>query len=99
MWTTAADLVTFGTGWSSLLPGDLAADALRPQAAEATGSGQVGLGWRLNTARGFATEIGTGPGGAASLIVRLGDSHAYVALTNRKVQVTPLNARVFLQSS
>ena len=43
LWTTAADLVTFGTGWSSLLPGDLAADALRPQAAEATGSGQVGL--------------------------------------------------------
>ena len=41
LWTTAANLVTFGTGWSSLLPRDLAADALRPQAAEATGSGQA----------------------------------------------------------
>jgi CubicO group peptidase (beta-lactamase class C family) len=99
LWTTAADLVRFGTGWSSLLPGDLAADALRPQAADASGPAQVGLGWRINTARGFAAEIGTGPGGAASLIVRPGDSHAYVALTNRKVQVTPLNVRVFLQSS
>jgi CubicO group peptidase (beta-lactamase class C family) len=99
VWTTAADLVTFGTGWSSLLPGDLAADAFRPQAADASGTGHVGLGWRLNTARGFAFETGNGPGGSASLIVRPGDSRAYVALTNRKVPVMPLNARVFLQSS
>ena len=99
LWTTAADLIAFGTGWSSLLPDDLAADAFRPHAADAAGTGQVGLGWRLNTARGFAFETGNGPGGSASLIVRPGDSRAYVALTNRKVPVAPLNARVFLQSS
>jgi Beta-lactamase len=99
LWTTAADLIAFGTGWSSLLPGDLAADAFRPHAAAEHGTKQVGLGWRLNSARGFACEIGNGPGGSSSLIVRPGDSRAYVALTNRKVQVMPLNARVFLQSS
>jgi CubicO group peptidase (beta-lactamase class C family) len=99
LWTTAGDLIKFGTGWSSLLPDGLAGEALRPQAAEAVGPGQVGLGWRLNAARGFAAETGNGPGGSASLMVRPSDAHAYVALTNRKVLVTPLNARVFLQSS
>jgi CubicO group peptidase (beta-lactamase class C family) len=99
LWTTAADLVTFGTGWSSLLPDGLAGEALRPHAAEETGPGQAGLGWRLNTARGFAYQVGTGPGGSSSLIVKTGVSRAYVALTNRKVNVTPLNVRVFLQDS
>jgi CubicO group peptidase (beta-lactamase class C family) len=99
LWTTAADLVKFGTGWSSLLPDGLAGEALRPQAAEETGPGQAGLGWRLNTARGYAYQVGNGPGGASSLIVRPGDSRAYIALTNRKVLVTALNVRVFLQGS
>jgi CubicO group peptidase (beta-lactamase class C family) len=100
LWTTAADLVRFGNGWSSLLSDDLAGEALTPQAAAAAADpGRVGLGWRLNTARGFAFETGNGPGGSASLIVRPGDSRAYVALTNRKVPVMPLNVRVFLQSS
>jgi hypothetical protein len=36
LWTTATDLVKFGTGWSSLLPDGLADEALRPQAAAAT---------------------------------------------------------------
>ena len=100
LWTTAADLVRFGTGWSSLLPDVLADEALRPQAAEAAGPGQVGLGWRLNTARGFAFEVGTGPGGSSSLIVRPGGDRAYVALTNQKEpQVTALNVRVFLNGS
>jgi len=100
LWTTAADLVAFGTGWSSLLPADLAADAFRPQAASnAFGTAQVGLGWRINTARGFASENGDGPGGSTSLIVSPGDGRACVALTNRKIQIMPLNARVFLQRS
>jgi len=98
LWTTAADLVKFGTGWSSLLPDALSGEALRPQAAEAPGPGQVGLGWRLNTARGFAFQVGTGPGGSSSLMVKTGNSRAYVALTNRKVLVVPLNIRVFLHS-
>jgi CubicO group peptidase (beta-lactamase class C family) len=99
LWTTADDLVKFGTGWGSLVPADLVGEALAPQAAEASGPGQAGLGWRLNTARGFAFETGNGPGGSASLIVRPGDNHAYVALTNRKAVVMALNARVLLQDA
>jgi CubicO group peptidase (beta-lactamase class C family) len=100
LWTTAADLIRFGTGWSSLLPDDLAAEALRPQPAAATaGPELIGLGWRLNTARGFAFETGNGPGGSASLMIGLGGKRAYVALTNRRILVAPLNVRVFLRSS
>jgi CubicO group peptidase (beta-lactamase class C family) len=100
LWTTAADLIKFCTGWSSLLPDDLAGEALRPQAAEADGPGQAGLGWRLNTSRGFAFEVGNGPGGSSSLIVKAGDGRAYVALTNRKApQVAALNVRVLLNGS
>jgi hypothetical protein len=79
--------------------GQLIAEALRPQAAEASSPGRVDLGWRLNTARGFAFETGNGPGGSASLIVRPSDNHTYVALTNWKVPVMPLSARVFLRGS
>ena len=93
LWTTAADLVRFGTGWSSLLPAGLAGEALRPQA------GHIGLGWRLDLAGGIAWEADNGPGGSASLIVGLGDNHAYVALTNRKVPMLGLNRRVFRQGS
>lgn len=75
-----------GTGWA-IAPG-LGRSGL------VTGSN---LGWRLNMARGFACEVADGPGAYASLIVRLGDNHAYVALMNRKVPVMPLNARVFLR--
>jgi CubicO group peptidase (beta-lactamase class C family) len=90
LWTTAADLVTFGTRWSSLLPDALAGEALRPHAAEETCPGQAGLGWRLNTARGFAFQVGVGPGGSSALIIKPGVGRAYVAPTNRKVNVAPL---------
>ena len=93
LWTTAADLVRFGTGWSSLLPAGLASEALQPQATH------IGLGWRLNLADGIAWEAGDGPGGSASLIVRLSDNYTYAALTNRKVPIMGLNRRVCQQGS
>ena len=93
LWTTAADLVAFGTGWSSLLPGDLVADALRPQA------GRPGLGWRVATSAGFAYEQGSGPGASASLIVSLSDGHANVMLTNREELRMHLNHAVFRESA
>jgi CubicO group peptidase (beta-lactamase class C family) len=94
LWTTAADLVRFGTGWSSLLPAGLASEALQPHPA-----GHIGLGWRLKLADGIAWEAGNGPGGSASLIVGLSDNHAYVALTNRKVSILGLNRKLFQQGS
>jgi CubicO group peptidase (beta-lactamase class C family) len=94
LWTTAADLVRFGTGWSSLLPAGLASEALRPHSAT-----HIGLGWRLNLADGIAWEAGNGPGASASLIVGLSDNHASAALTNRKVSILGLNRKVFQQGS
>jgi CubicO group peptidase (beta-lactamase class C family) len=94
LWTTAADLIAFGTGWSSLLPDDLAADALRPQAGEA-----AGLGWRLATPAGYAYEKGNGPGASASLIVSLSDRRANVMLANREDQRMHLNLAAFLKSA
>jgi CubicO group peptidase (beta-lactamase class C family) len=94
LWTTAVDLVRFGTGWSSILPAGLASEALRPDDAT-----HAGLGWRLKLADGMAWEAGNGPGGSASLMVALSDNHAYVALTNRKAPILGLNRTVFQQGS
>jgi len=96
LWTTATDLVRFGTGWSSLMPAGLASETLRPQTAAPT---HIGLGWRLNLADGMAWEADDGPGGSASLIVGLADNHAYVALTNRKVPILSLNRKIFRPGS
>jgi hypothetical protein len=76
------------------LPAGLASEALRPQ-----DPGHAGLGWRLKLADGIAWEAGDGPGGSASLVVRLSDNHAYVALTNRKVPILGLYRKVFRQGS
>jgi CubicO group peptidase (beta-lactamase class C family) len=90
LWATGADLVRFGLAWASLLPGELAREALTPQADRATG--QMGLGWVLNTDRGVAGHAGAGQGGGSSLIVRGGV--VSVALTNRAVPIEPVNSRV-----
>ncbi len=92
MWATAGDLVRLGGGWRSLLPDDLAREALAPQADRAPAAGRMGLGWILNTDRGLAGHQGSGPAGSASLITR-GDVVA-VALTSRAVPVEPVAARV-----
>jgi CubicO group peptidase (beta-lactamase class C family) len=95
LWTSAADLVRFGTGWSSLLPANLTSEALRPPA----GPPYIGLGWRLNQADAIAWEADDGPGGSACLIVRLSDNHAYAALTNRKVSIMGLSLKILRQDS
>ena len=92
MWATAADLVRLGGGWRSLLPDDLAREALTPQADRAPAAGQMGLGWILSTDQGLAGHQGSGPSGSASLITR-GDVVA-VALTSRAVPMEPVAIRV-----
>jgi CubicO group peptidase (beta-lactamase class C family) len=94
LWSTAADLVCFGRGWAGLLPADLAREALRPHATQGKTRAQVGLGWLLNPAVGFGGHMGYGPAAAASLIVRLGDGRASVALTNRTVPIETVNVRM-----
>ncbi|MDN3355809.1 serine hydrolase domain-containing protein [Actinomadura sp. DC4] len=88
LWTTASDLVRFGARWRTLLPGDLAREALRPQDADA----RIGLGWLL--AEGAAGHPGGGPGASVSLLIRPDGGPVTVALTNRLIPIERLNARV-----
>ncbi|GIH22693.1 hypothetical protein Aph01nite_10030 [Acrocarpospora phusangensis] len=92
LWTAAADLVRFGLGWSSLLPGALAREALQPQ-AEFPG-GAAGLGWMLVPPKDVAGHPGAGPGFSASLVIRPGTGQTWVILTNRRVLVEPINERL-----
>lgn len=92
MWTTAGDLLRFGNGWSTLLPAELAADAVRPHAAQRIPGADVGLGWLCNTAEGVYWHSGAGRGSASSPIVRADSGAVTVAVTNRLVPVEPVNA-------
>jgi CubicO group peptidase (beta-lactamase class C family) len=96
MWTTAADLVRFALSWASLLPAGLAREALRPQADRDSTGAQMGLGWLLNEPKDVGGHAGSGPGAAASLIIRLSTGQPSVALANRLVPIEPVNARLVL---
>lgn len=93
LWTTANDLARFGHGWRSLLPTDLAAEALRPQVTQAVVAG-VGLGWLVHASQDRYGHPGGGPGGATSLLVRLSDDETAVACANRHVPVEAVAARL-----
>ncbi|HEX3592669.1 MAG TPA: serine hydrolase domain-containing protein [Pseudonocardiaceae bacterium] len=92
MWTTARDLVRFGRSWSTLLPAELAAEAVRPQVSQPTPGAAVGFGWLVNAAQGAYGYQSVGQGAAVSLIVR-GEVVTVVA-TNRMVPIEPVNARL-----
>lgn len=95
LWTTAADLVRFGLGWSSLLPAALAREALQPQARPLGDTmPAAGLGWRINESLGVAGHAGRGRGGSASLVMRLESGQIYVAMTNRNIPIESVNGRV-----
>jgi len=97
LWTTAADLVRFGLGWSSLLPDALAREALSPQAERNDGpGGQAGLGWGLQLTKDVAGHPGAGPGFSASLIIRPSSGETWVVVTNRQVLVEAVNERLAL---
>jgi CubicO group peptidase (beta-lactamase class C family) len=93
MWTTAADLVRLGDGWTSLLPADLVAEPLRPQATHTIAAG-VGLGWLVHPNKSLFGHPGGGPGGAASLIVRPNGNETAVACANRHTRIEPVAARL-----
>jgi CubicO group peptidase (beta-lactamase class C family) len=94
LWATPADLVRFATGWASLLPGDLAREALRPQASRDPAGAEIGLGWLLHRPKDLGGHAGGGPGGAASLLVRLSDGQAIVTLASRLAPLEPVGARL-----
>jgi CubicO group peptidase (beta-lactamase class C family) len=98
LWTTAADLVRFGALWPSLLPAELAREALRPRAVTGPGGLHTGLGWALGQHGDIAGMAGGCPGAFASLLVgvsaRRGCATAYVALTNRQLPIVDVNVRL-----
>lgn len=95
LWTTAADLVRFALGWSSLLPAPLAEEAMRPLARPGASSrGGIGLGWQVNESRRVAAASGLAQGAAASLIVKLDSGKVHMALTNRGIPIEEVNGRV-----
>jgi CubicO group peptidase (beta-lactamase class C family) len=94
LWSTGADLVRFGQGWASLLPGELAREALRPHADRDPDGAQIGLGWLLHRPKDLCGHAGGGPGAAASLLCRLSDGQTTVALASRLVPIEPVNARL-----
>jgi CubicO group peptidase (beta-lactamase class C family) len=97
LWSTGADLVRLGLGWSSLLPGSLAHEALTPQAtpqAEPTPSGQrpgVGLGWLIGPRGDIATHAGGGPEATADLTVRIRSNRTHVVLTSRFIPINTID--------
>jgi CubicO group peptidase (beta-lactamase class C family) len=94
LWATAADVVRLGVGWSSLLPGTLAREALTPQVAPEPGGRRVGLGWLISPRGDTAVHAGAGPGATASLLFRIRDQQIHVSMTNRLIPIDSIHDRV-----
>ena len=93
-WSTGPDLVRFGAGWRTLLPAELAAEALRPQGPRRDAVEETGLGWGLRRSMDAAGQAGIGPGWAASLIRRPSTGRTIAVLTSRLFPVLALNAEL-----
>jgi CubicO group peptidase (beta-lactamase class C family) len=93
LWSTAADVARLGLDWRSLLPRQLADQAVRPHATTTPGP-KAGLGWLVNEPIGVAGQVGGGAGGAASLIVTLDGRRAQAALASRLIPIEQVNAAV-----
>jgi CubicO group peptidase (beta-lactamase class C family) len=83
LWSTSADIVRFGSGWASLLPDELAAEALND-----------GLGWLVNRKRGLYGHPGAGPGGTTSFVISMDGRSVTAVSTNRRVLVESVVARL-----
>jgi CubicO group peptidase (beta-lactamase class C family) len=88
LWSTGPDLVRLGAGWSSLLPAELAAQALTVQAR---GEYRVGLGWLISPGGDTAVHSGVGLEATASLRVRVRDLRTHVVLTNRQIPLDSID--------
>jgi CubicO group peptidase (beta-lactamase class C family) len=94
LWATAADLVRLGTGWSALLPAELADEALTPQTAPGPGGRRAGLGWLISPRGDVAMHAGAGPGASALLLVRIRGNQVHLTMTNRFISLGPIFTRV-----
>jgi CubicO group peptidase (beta-lactamase class C family) len=94
LWSTGADLVRLGLGWSSLLPGALAHEALTPQTEPGQGGARVGLGWLITSRGDVATHAGATFDATATVTSRLRDQRTHVVLTSRLVPVNSVETRL-----
>jgi hypothetical protein len=79
---------------ASLLPGELAREAIRAHATQRAGGPAVGLGWLLNRPKDVSGQVGGGPAASSSLIVVPGTGRVSVVMTSRMVPIEPVNARL-----
>ncbi|HEY3684337.1 MAG TPA: serine hydrolase domain-containing protein [Streptosporangiaceae bacterium] len=96
LWSTASDLLRLARTWSTLLPAELADEALRPHAERGPDRAAIGLGWLLNGPKDVYGHAGGGPGACTSLIVRSSTGQAGVAVANRLIPIEPVNARMLV---
>ena len=94
LWSTGADLVRLGLGWSSLLPEALAHEALAPQTDQGSGGSRVGLGWVIPPPGDVATHAGANVDGTAAVTSRVRDQRTHVVLTSRMIPVNSIEARL-----
>jgi CubicO group peptidase (beta-lactamase class C family) len=102
LWSTGADLVRLGLGWSRLLPESLAHEALAPQAPQTSQAQQpgeprgpvTGLGWLLSPRGDMAVHAGAGLDATASLAIRIRDQRTHVVLTSRMIPINSIEARL-----
>lgn len=94
LWSTGADLVRLGTGWSSLLPAALTREALTMQSPPRPGGYGGGLGWLLTDRGDIAEHGGVGLDSAASLVIRVRDHRTHVAATSRSMPLGSLDDRL-----
>ncbi len=95
LWSTGADLVRLGTGWSSLLPAALAREALTATPAEpGVGGLRVGLSWLLTPGDQTAAHGGAGLDAVALLRSRVRDGRTHVVLISRTITVESIDNRL-----
>jgi CubicO group peptidase (beta-lactamase class C family) len=94
LWSTGADLVRLGLGWSSLLPEALAHEALTPQTGPGPGGSRVGLGWLISPRGDIATHAGANVDGTAAITTRVRDQRTHIVLTSRLIPVNSIETRL-----
>jgi CubicO group peptidase (beta-lactamase class C family) len=94
LWSTGADLVRLGLGWSALLPEALAHEALTPQTAPGPGGRRIGLGWLITPRGAVASHAGTNLDATAIVTTRIRDQRTHVVLTTRLIPVNSIETRL-----
>ena len=94
LWSTGADLVRLGLGWSSLLPEALAHEALTPQSGPGPGGVRIGLGWIITPRGDVASHAGANVDATSTMTTRIRDQRTHVVLTTRLIPVNSIETRL-----